>query len=256
MSLVLSTSGKLRTQAQCLWRKRLQKLTDSSWAGDKHTPHLLPGAISSVPSPDSLPQRHNFSCQATLIHHRPWCLVTLRAPFSHFCVLLPASNTFQGIRVFFWWPEGLNSTSCISEDSENKEQRPITIACPGNMEMLAPRCPLLGARRGFGLAPTPSLDHSCLLSFQITQKRYSKWLENLTQHNPWSFVRGLGLDQWSSWLHIPPTSHPKCEGLTQIHILSARMSRSQAYHFSQHRLLQQKGRNGSRGIKRRKKGTS
>lgn len=152
MSLVLSTSGKLRTQAQCLWRKRLQKLTDSSWAGDKHTPHLLPGAISSVPSPDSLPQRHNFSCQATLIHHRPWCLVTLRAPFFHFCVLLPTSNTFQGIRVFFWWPEGLNSTSCISENSENKEQRPITIACPGNMEMSwliwkgSPTLPSLGGQ--------------------------------------------------------------------------------------------------------------
>lgn len=46
-------------------------------------------------------------------------------------------------------------------------------------------CPLLWrgwvAMSGLGLAPSPSVDHSCLLTFQITWKRHSKYSQKVTQ---------------------------------------------------------------------------
>lgn len=90
---------------------------------------------------------------------------------------------------------GLNSTFCISENSGTKERGPITCTWPGNMGTTwliwegNPTLPLhflvlplpMGARSGSGLAPTPSLDHSCLLKLPNHTEEVQQVLGG---HNP------------------------------------------------------------------------
>lgn len=140
--------------------------------------------------------RHGSTCQATYPSHS-WCLVTLRELLSPLCVLHPATNTSQSIWVFLcsnplYAFQRIRTGAykcCLSWQHGNVlayPERELHSASPWGLgEDLAWHPLALWATHIFS-------------SFQITEKRYSRWLENITQRNLRSFVRGLGWDRRGS----------------------------------------------------------
>lgn len=168
--------------------KEAPELTDSGWTADKSTAR----PTSGVPSPDLLPQRHGSTCQATYPPHS-WCLVTLRE------LLSPPCN--QHI------PEHLGIFHTQIHCTHFREQRTGAYKrClsrqHGNVLAYLEREPHSAFPWGPGedLAwhPFTLWASHIFSSFQITQGRYSRWLENITQRNVRLSVRGLGRDRGGS----------------------------------------------------------
>lgn len=95
-----------------LWRKRLQEtripaeLEISIPQGALHCQVLSHVFPALIPFP-----RDKASAAQPLLSTRLWCLChSQRAPFPHCHMFHLASDTFEDIQVFFWWPMGLNST--------------------------------------------------------------------------------------------------------------------------------------------------
>lgn len=98
-------------------------------------------------------------------HHRLWCVVTQSAlvplPYAP-----PSIDTFEGIQMISSCPLGLSATLAFQR-TQGTQKRPRPLAWPGLRGLPPCFClpvpPLpLGARRGLGLALSPSLNHSCL----------------------------------------------------------------------------------------------
>ena len=113
-------TGKHRFSALGERNSRADRFRVDSWQMYcQGPPQGSPALISSL--------RHGSTCQATYPSHS-WCLVTLRELLSPPLCAPPCNQHIpEHLGIFM-----LKSTLRISE---NKEQGPISVTCPGNMEM-------------------------------------------------------------------------------------------------------------------------